>query len=73
MSRCTSAVLAVSSIDRPWSVAKPLVTMLGAGTGTRTPGLLITSNLGVSGVLTSAIVHGTRIALERRAPSYQLS
>ena len=53
--------------------AKSLVSDPGAGTGTRTPGLLITSNLTLSAVLTSATVHGTRITRERKRQSYQLS
>jgi hypothetical protein len=53
--------------------AKSLVTMLGAGKEIRTPDLLITSNLGLNGVLTATIAGGTLIALERKPPSYQLS
>jgi hypothetical protein len=73
VSRSASAVLRVRHPIASRFVAKPLVTTLGAGTGTRTPGLLITSNLKLSGVLTGPIVHDTRIALEREPPSYQLS
>ena len=73
VSRSASAVLfgwpRVTSTDR----AKSLVRMLRAGTGTRTPGLLITSNLEVSGVHANAILYGTWIDAERKPPSYQLS
>jgi len=69
----TSAVLGVHRAIEARLVASSLVMTSGAGTGTRTPGLLITSNLEVSAVLTNAIVHGTRIAPERKPPSYQLS
>ena len=55
------------------SDAKSLVTRLGAGTGTRTPGLLITSNPGPSAVLTGSIAGSTRIAWERKPQSYQLN
>jgi hypothetical protein len=45
----------------------------GAGTGTRTPGLLITSNPRLSGVLTGPIAAITPITRERKRQSYQLS
>jgi hypothetical protein len=45
----------------------------GAGTGTRTPGLLITSNPTLNGVLTGPIAGSTRIAWERKPQSYQLN
>jgi hypothetical protein len=44
----------------------------GAGTGTRTPGLLITSNPRLSGVLTGPIAASTPITQQRKPPSYQL-
>jgi len=52
---------------------KALVSDVGAGTGTRTPGLLMTSNLSPSAVLNSPSTSGTPTARERRAPSSQLS
>jgi hypothetical protein len=69
----TSAVLTPRATCASQSVAKPLVRMLRAGTGTRTPGLLITSNLKLSGVLTSALACAARSRRERKPPSYQLS
>src|ERR1039457_4488864 len=69
----TSAVLTIRGARAPQFAASSLVTRLGAGTGTRTPGLLITSNPTPSAVLTSATVHGTRITRERKRQSYQLS
>ncbi len=55
----TTAVLTPRATCESQFVASSLVTRLGAGTGTRTPGLLITSNLELSGVLTRATVYGT--------------
>jgi hypothetical protein len=51
MIRCTSAVLSVRCPISSQFGANSLVTMLRAGTGTRTPGLLITSNPRLSAVL----------------------
>jgi hypothetical protein len=73
MIRCTSAVLGVRRPIASRFGANSLVTMLRAGTGTRTPGLLITSNPAVSAVLSGPIAGGRRNAAERRAPSYQLN
>jgi glycosyltransferase involved in cell wall biosynthesis len=53
--------------------AKSLVSDVGAGTGTRTPGLLITSNRGPSGVLTGPIGGRAPSTRERERQSYQLS
>ena len=71
--RCTSAVLGIRRPIASRSVVKLPVTMVGAGTGTRTPGLLITSNLNLSGVLSRPIAGGTRIARKRKRQSDQLS
>jgi hypothetical protein len=45
----------------------------GAGKGIRTLDLLITSNLGVSGVLVRAVACAAPRRAERKSPSYQLS
>src|SRR5450759_967282 len=69
----TSAVLTPRATCASQFVASSLVTRLGAGKEIRTPDLLITSNLGANGVLTSAAACGTPITRERKPPSYQLS
>jgi hypothetical protein len=69
----TSAVLTTVVVRLCAQRAKPLVTMLGAGTGTRTPGLLITSNPSPSAVLSRATAGSVPSPAERQRPSYLLS